>query len=73
VGPESKAALLRLMPEGWLFAGKRVLDFGCSAGATLRHFLPEVESAEFWGADIDTASIAWLQAHLSPPAPGAGG
>ena len=67
VGAESKAALLSLLPEGWLFAGKRVLDFGCGAGATLRHFLPEAEFAEFWGADIDTASIAWLQAHLSPP------
>ncbi len=44
-----------------------MLDFGCGAGATLRHFLPEAEFAEFWGADIDTASIAWLQAHLSPP------
>jgi SAM-dependent methyltransferase len=67
VGAESKVALLRLLPAAWPFAGKRVLDFGCGAGATLRHFLPEAESAEFWGADIDTASIAWLQANLSPP------
>ena len=67
LGAEAKGSLLRLLPDDWSFEGKRVLDFGCGAGRTLRHFLSEAERAEFWGCDIDAASIDWLQAHLSPP------
>lgn len=67
LGAEARAALIRLLPEDWSFAGKRVLDFGCGAGRTLRRFLTEAEHAEFWGSDIDEASIAWLSANLSPP------
>lgn len=67
LGAEAKAALLRLLPDDWAFADKRVLDFGCGAGRTLRHFLAEAEQAEVWGSDIDEASIAWLSANLSPP------
>jgi SAM-dependent methyltransferase len=67
LGAEAKAALLDLLPDGWSFDGKRVLDFGCGAGRTLRHFLLEAERAEFWGADIDDASITWLERNLSPP------
>jgi SAM-dependent methyltransferase len=67
LGAEGKEALLNMLPDGWLFDGKSVLDFGCGAGRTLRHFLSEAESAEFWGTDIDAASIAWLKRHLSPP------
>ena len=53
-------------PE-WSFDGKRVLDFGCGSGRTLRHFLPEAQLAEFWGCDIDGESIDWLGRHLDPP------
>jgi SAM-dependent methyltransferase len=67
IGAETKDALLRLLPEEWSFDGKRVLDFGCGAGRTLRHFLPEAERGEFWGADIDGSSIEWLGSNLSPP------
>jgi SAM-dependent methyltransferase len=67
LGAETKAALLRLLPDDWSFEGKRALDFGCGAGRTLRHFLEEAERGELWGADIDTASIAWLEANLCPP------
>jgi SAM-dependent methyltransferase len=67
LGAEAKGALLNMLPDGWLFDGKSVLDFGCGAGRTLRHFLSEAESAEFWGTDIDAASIAWLKRRLSPP------
>ncbi len=67
LGAETKAALLEVLGEGWSFGGKRVLDFGCGAGRTLRHFLAEAHVGEFWGTDIDTASIAWLKANLSPP------
>ena len=58
MGAETKEALLRLLPDDWSFDGKRVLDFGCGAGRTLRHFLSEAEKGEFWGADVDAPSIA---------------
>jgi SAM-dependent methyltransferase len=67
LGAETKSALLDLLPDDWSFEGKRVLDFGCGAGRTLRHFLDEAERAELWGADIDAASISWLQKALCPP------
>ncbi len=67
LGADARAALLGLLPDGWSFEGKRVLDFGCGAGRTLRHFLREAETAELWGTDIDAASIEWLDGALCPP------
>jgi SAM-dependent methyltransferase len=67
LGAQSKRALIGLLPEPWSFDGKRVLDFGCGAGRTLRHFLEEADRGEFWGADIDGPSIEWLQHNLCPP------
>jgi SAM-dependent methyltransferase len=67
LGAETKAALLAVLSADWSFAGKRVLDFGCGAGRTLRHFLEEAKHGEFWGCDIDARSIAWLERTLSPP------
>ncbi len=68
LGAEARGAIMALLPEGWSFAGKRALDFGCGAGRTLRQFLAEAEQgAEMWGSDIDGSSIAWLQANLCPP------
>lgn len=67
LGGEAKAAIVEMLPEGWSFDGKRVLDFGCGAGRTLRHFLAEAQVSEVWGADIDAASIGWLKQNLSPP------
>ncbi|MBV9193046.1 MAG: class I SAM-dependent methyltransferase [Solirubrobacterales bacterium] len=67
LGAETKAALLGLLPDGYSLAGRRVLDFGCGAGRTLRHFLAEAERGELWGADVDAASIEWLEHALSPP------
>ena len=55
------------LPDDWSFGGKRVLDFGCGAGRVLRHFREEAERGEFWGSDIDEASVDWLKEHLSPP------
>jgi SAM-dependent methyltransferase len=67
LGAEAKAAIVELLPDGWAFKGKRVLDFGCGAGRTLRQFLPEgAAGTELWGCDIDAASIEWLNANLSP-------
>jgi SAM-dependent methyltransferase len=67
LGPETKTALLDLLGDDWRFEGKRVLDFGCGAGRTLRHFLTEAERAEFWGVDIDSVSIDLLQQTVCPP------
>jgi SAM-dependent methyltransferase len=67
MGAETKSAIVRLLPERWSFTGKRVLDFGCGSGRTLRHFLEEAQEGEFWGADIDGPSVEWINRNLSPP------
>lgn len=67
LGPETRSAILDLLPEGWSFAGKRVMDFGCGAGRTLRHFMAEAEVAEVWGVDVDGPSIDLLRQTVSPP------
>ena len=71
LGPESKTALVELLPDDWSFERKRVLDFGSGYGRTLTHFLPEAREAEVWGVDVDAAAIARLQRELSPPMHGA--
>ena len=55
LGPETKDAIVDLLPDDWSWEGKRVLDFGSGPGRTLRNFLDEAETAEVWGADIDAA------------------
>jgi SAM-dependent methyltransferase len=67
IGRHSRERIERLLPSDWSWDGKRVLDFGCGAGRTLRHFLDQAERAEFYGCDIDGASITWLTNHFSPP------
>jgi SAM-dependent methyltransferase len=67
LGPETKTALIDLLPSDWSFEGKRILDFGCGAGRTLRHFMSEAETAEVWGVDIDAVSIDLLQETVCPP------
>lgn len=59
--------LRRVLPEGWDWAGKKVLDFGCGTGRSISQFEQEAEVADFWGCDIDGDSIAWAADHLSPP------
>lgn len=67
VGRVLRETVISALPADWSWAGKRVLDFGCGAGRTLRHFLREAEEAQFTGCDIDPQSIGWINAHLSPP------
>ncbi|MDQ3122144.1 MAG: class I SAM-dependent methyltransferase [Actinomycetota bacterium] len=67
VGRATRLEIVKRLPENWSFAGKRVLDFGCGAGRTLRHFVPEARVGEFYGCDIDGSSIGWLEENLSPP------
>jgi SAM-dependent methyltransferase len=56
-----------ILPDDWTWSGKRVLDFGCGVGRVLRQFLPEAGEAEFYGCDLDTPSVEWLQQNFSPP------
>ncbi len=67
LGPETKTAIMDLLPADWSFEGKRILDFGCGAGRTLRHFMSEAQQAEFWGVDIDAASVELLAQTVCPP------
>jgi SAM-dependent methyltransferase len=67
LGPETKTTIVDLLGDRWTFAGKRVLDFGCGAGRTLKHFRAEAETAEFWGVDIDAASVDLLRETVCPP------
>ncbi len=66
-GETRRASCFAYCRRGTDLTGKRILDFGCGAGRTLRHFVPEAERGEVWGADIDRASIEWLQENLCPP------
>ncbi len=67
LGHSAYVEIISALPQDWTFAGKRVLDFGCGAGRTLRHFTGEAREAEFWGCDIDEPSISWLSDHICPP------
>ncbi len=67
LGRLAYAEIVARLPSGWTFPGKRILDFGCGGGRTLRHFAKEAAEAEVWGCDIDEPSIAWLGEHLCPP------
>ncbi len=67
IGTASKRDVEEILPADYDFLGRRVLDFGCGAGRTLRHFVADDMPGEYWGCDIDAESIGWLQDHLSPP------
>ena len=71
LGAAARASMLRLLHDHFSFDGARVLDFGCAAGRTLRHFLAEAERAEIVGCDIDDPSVDWVAEHLCPPVAGA--
>lgn len=44
-----------------------VLDFGCGSARMLRCLVDVAERNEVWGVDINTESISWCEANLSPP------
>jgi SAM-dependent methyltransferase len=67
VGQEVRRMIEGILPNDWSWSGRRVLDFGCGAGRVMRQFAAETKNAEFWGCDIDVASIKWVQENLSPP------
>jgi SAM-dependent methyltransferase len=66
-GARLRGLIDELLPSGWEWPGKRVLDFGCGSSRVLRHFASEAGEAEFYGCDLDKPSIAWNTANLSPP------
>ncbi|MDX2153081.1 MAG: class I SAM-dependent methyltransferase [Bryobacteraceae bacterium] len=45
---------------------RRVLDFGCGCGRTLRWLVDSCPAVEFWGSDVDAEAINWNSDHLSP-------
>ena len=77
LGAEAKEAILELLPDEWSFEGRRVLDFGCGAGRTLRHFLDEARLRRALGgrhrrrerAVAPALALSPLHAELSPEAP----
>ena len=54
-----------MLPEDWIWTGKRVLDFGCGTGRVIRHLADEPD-CELWGSDISDACIEWDTQNLSP-------
>jgi SAM-dependent methyltransferase len=66
-GRDHRALIESLLPDDWSWAGRRTLDFGCGVGRIMRQFAPEADAAEFWGCDLDRASIDWLKRNLEPP------
>lgn len=67
VGRQMRERIESGLPPDWDWAGKRCLDFGCGAGRVMRQFAPEAAKAEFWGCDIDSPSVGWIESELSPP------
>ena len=67
LGRDTRDGIMDRLPSGWAFSGKRILDFGCGAGRTLRQFTAEAGEAEFWGCDIDEESIRWMEEQMCPP------
>jgi SAM-dependent methyltransferase len=43
---------------------RSVLDFGCSSGRLVRHYVAQTEIPEIWGADINARHIRWLSEFL---------
>jgi SAM-dependent methyltransferase len=66
-GPETREILLDLIPDDFSWEGKRVMDFGCGNGRTLRHFGDEGEIAEVWGVDVDADALSTVERELCPP------
>jgi SAM-dependent methyltransferase len=61
VGRETHDLIVSALGPKRPLAGRSVLDFGCGAGRTLRHFLAGPPLGELWGCDIDRPSIEWLR------------
>jgi len=67
IGRRTRIELCAVLPEHWTWRDRRILDLGCGAGRTLRHFVQEAHVCEFYGCDIDVESVDWLRGNLCPP------
>jgi len=68
LGKRARDVIVSWLPTDWTFRERRILDFGCGAGRTLRQFTESAESAAcFVGCDIHYDSVRWVAHHLSPP------
>jgi SAM-dependent methyltransferase len=65
-GKQALRAIENVLPGDWTWANKRVLDFGCGAGRTIRHLRHVAVGGEVWGCDTDPECIAWDTEHLVP-------
>lgn len=52
------------MVGGDLGSTRRVLDFGCGCGRTLRWLIDKYPDSEFYGADVDSDAIDWCARHM---------
>jgi SAM-dependent methyltransferase len=66
VGKRVHDDIVNALPADFIFAGKRILDFGSGAGRVTRHFADIAGDAEIWGCDIDARAIAWASMNLHP-------
>lgn len=64
---DTRAMRKILSEDGFDPMGERIMEFGCSGGRLIRHFLEEAKQNEVWGVDLHSAAIHWAQQHLSPP------
>jgi SAM-dependent methyltransferase len=67
IGAKHRQWIESMLPPDWSWRERRILDFGCGAGRTIRHFCDDSGRPELWGCDIHEPSIRWLQENLSPP------
>jgi SAM-dependent methyltransferase len=63
----NRAVIDGILPEGWDYRDKSVLDFGCGIGRTVATFHDLRHETEVVGCDIHEPSIRWASAALSPP------
>lgn len=66
VGRQSREEILALLGPDYSLEGKRMLDFGCGAGRTMRQFLPLPDGATLQGCDIYAKGADWANSNLGP-------
>lgn len=67
VGERTAATIERTLNDTGtsLHAMKKVLDFGCGCGRTLRWLIERFPHSQFFGTDVDEMSVRWCQKHLN--------
>ena len=65
-GKETAAMVRAVCQDYGVAFGKddTILEFGCASGRVLRHFTAEAHTCEYWGVDVDEASIIWNKVNL---------